>query len=101
MARQLRAFVLSNCSQVLLLELGEIDYCVGTLQATNARMAQAVEGSVEQLREWVKQQPQVHIDESRKACAGVEGVAVGDCWAGVLPVSRALRLAHVPNWLSS
>jgi len=50
--------------QELLQELGDIDIGVGTLQATNARMAEAVEGSVEQLREWVKQQPQVHVDES-------------------------------------
>lgn len=50
--------------QELLRELGDIDIGVGTLQATNARMALAVEGSVESLRAWVKQQPQVHVDES-------------------------------------
>ncbi len=50
--------------QELLRELGDIDIGVGTLQATNARMAQAVEGSVKSLREWVKQQPIVHVDES-------------------------------------
>jgi len=50
--------------QELLRELGDIDIGVGTLQATNARMAMAVEESVKQLREWVKQQPQVHVDES-------------------------------------
>lgn len=50
--------------QELLRELGDIDIGVGTLQATNARMAEAVEGSVDQLREWVKKQPQVHVDES-------------------------------------
>lgn len=42
--------------QELLGELGNIDIGVGTLQATNARMAKAVEGSVGSLREWVKQQ---------------------------------------------
>ena len=50
--------------QELLKELGDIDIGMGTLQATNARMSEAVNHSVEQLREWVKQQPQLHIDES-------------------------------------
>ena len=50
--------------QELLRELGKIDIGVGTLQSTNARVANAVEGSVESLREWAKQQPQVHVDES-------------------------------------
>ena len=50
--------------QELLRELGDVDIGVGTLQATNARMAQAVEGSIKSLREWVKQQPVVHVDES-------------------------------------
>lgn len=50
--------------QELLRELGGIEVGVGTLAATNARMAQAVKGSIEQLREWVKRQPQVHVDES-------------------------------------
>ena len=50
--------------QELLRELGDIDIGVGTLQATNARMAEAVVGSVDELREWVKKQPQVHVDES-------------------------------------
>jgi len=45
-------------------ELGDIDIGVGTLQATNARMAMVVEDSIEQLREWVKQQSSVHVDES-------------------------------------
>lgn len=50
--------------QELLWELGEIKIGVGTLQATNARMAGAVKPSVDRLREWVKQQPLVHVDES-------------------------------------
>jgi len=41
-----------------------IDIGVGTLQATNARMAEAVEGSVDRARYRVKHQPQVHVDES-------------------------------------
>jgi transposase len=50
--------------QELLRELGGIEIGVGTLQATNERKALAVKGSVDQLREWVKKQPQVHVDES-------------------------------------
>lgn len=50
--------------QELLLELGGIEVGVGTLAATNARMAMAVKGSVDQLREWVKLPPIVHVDES-------------------------------------
>lgn len=50
--------------QELLWELGGIEVGVGTLAATNARMAMAVKGSVDQLREWVKLQPMVHVDES-------------------------------------
>ncbi|NEP15236.1 MAG: IS66 family transposase [Symploca sp. SIO2C1] len=50
--------------QELLRELGGIEVGVGTLVATNARMAQAVKGSVDRLREWVKGQPRVHVDES-------------------------------------
>ncbi len=50
--------------QELLRELGGIEVGVGTLVATNTRMAEAVKGSVDGLREWVKGQPQVHVDES-------------------------------------
>lgn len=50
--------------QELLRELGNIEVGVGTLQATNERLAKAVKGSVDQLREWVKRQPRVHVDES-------------------------------------
>lgn len=50
--------------QELLRELGDIDIGVGTLASTNARMAEVVKGSVDQLRVWVKLQPQVQVDES-------------------------------------
>ncbi|NEO91190.1 MAG: transposase [Moorea sp. SIO3G5] len=50
--------------QELLRELGGIEVGVGTLVATNARMAEAVKGSVDSLREWVKGQLMVHVDES-------------------------------------
>ena len=86
--------------QELLRELGNIDIGVGTLQATNARTAMAVEDSVEQLREWVKQQSSCACGRIAVACAGaeclrgkiptayllVEGVDVGKCRARVLLV---------------
>jgi len=50
--------------QELLKELGGVEIGVGTLTATNARMADAIKNSVDQLREWVKKQPAVHVDES-------------------------------------
>jgi len=59
----------------------------GTLQATNARMAMVVEDSIEQLREWVKQQSSCTCRRIALASAGSERVAVGNNWAGVLPVS--------------
>lgn len=50
--------------QELLRELGDIEIGLGTLQATNARVYEAVEPSVSRLREWVQEQPHVHVDES-------------------------------------
>lgn len=50
--------------QELLWELGDIDIGVGTLQTTNSRVYEAIEPSVSQLREWVQQQPHVHVDET-------------------------------------
>jgi len=72
--------------QELMPELGDIDIGVGTLQATNARMAMVVEDSIE-LREWVKQQSSCTCRRIALASAGSERVAVGNNWAGVLPVS--------------
>ena len=50
--------------QELLHELGGIDIGVGRLQATNARVYEAIAPSVSQLREWVQMQPHVHVDET-------------------------------------
>ena len=50
--------------QELLQELGNINIGVGTLQATNGRMFEAINPSVNQLREWVQMQPHVHVDET-------------------------------------
>jgi len=43
--------------QELLWELGDINIGVGTLQATNTRVYEAVEPTVTKLREWVQDQP--------------------------------------------
>ena len=50
--------------QEWLREIGGIEVGVGTLQATTRRLSEAVKGSIESLQEWVKKQPQVHVDES-------------------------------------
>ncbi|NET85185.1 MAG: transposase [Moorea sp. SIO1F2] len=50
--------------QELLWELGNIEVGVGSLVSTNARVAKAVKGSVDELREWVKRQPRVHVDQT-------------------------------------
>lgn len=50
--------------QELLRELGDIEIGVGTLQTTNMRVYEAIEPAVTDLREWVKLQPHVHVDES-------------------------------------
>ncbi|MGA1130982.1 MAG: IS66 family transposase [Prochlorotrichaceae cyanobacterium] len=50
--------------QEWLREIGRIEVGVGTLQSTTRRLSEAVKGSIERLQEWVKKQPQVHVDES-------------------------------------
>lgn len=57
----------------LLFELGQIDIGEGTLVATNARVAQAIETPVEQLGAWVKNsQPNVHVDETPWPVKGIK-----------------------------
>ena len=58
--------------QELLRELGRIDIGVGTLQATNTRIHEAVYPAVNKLRDWVQQQPHVHVDESPWPVLGVK-----------------------------
>lgn len=58
--------------QELLLEFGGIEVGTGTLQATNARIADQVDGIVKDLGDWVKDQPQVHVDESPWLVKGVK-----------------------------
>ena len=58
--------------QELLRELGGITIGVGTLQATNTRVYEAISSSVNDLRDWVKKQPHVHVDESPWPVLGVK-----------------------------
>jgi transposase len=58
--------------QEFLSELGGIAVGTGTLQATQMRMAAVVKPLVQDLGEWVKQQPHVHVDESPWLVKGVK-----------------------------
>ena len=58
--------------QEWLREVGGIEVGVGTLQATTRRLSEGVKGAVEELQEWVKKQPQVHVDESPWAVKGLK-----------------------------
>ena len=73
--------------QELLPEIGQLDISVGTLQATNSRMAQAVAEPIEDLWQWARQQSHVHVDETPAVCAGSQGMAVDCCRRGIWPVS--------------
>jgi len=66
--------VICTCvkQQELLWELGDIDIGVGTLQATNTRVYEAVEPAVTSLRQWVQHQPHVHVDETPWPVLGVK-----------------------------
>ena len=75
-------------SQVLLRELGDIDIGVGTLQATNSRMALAVEGCVQSCALVGQATTPGACGRIALAGTGAERMAVGKCRAKVLPVSR-------------
>lgn len=58
--------------QEFLRELGSIEIGIGTLQATNARVADAVKPAVEDLWKWVPLQAVVHVDETPWCVKGVK-----------------------------
>ncbi|MHC5747871.1 MAG: IS66 family transposase [Nostoc sp.] len=59
--------------QEMLWELGQIDIGLGTLVATNERIQQAIEPSINELSNWVKQtQPNVHVDETPWSVKGIK-----------------------------
>ena len=50
--------------QELVWELGGIEIGTGTLQKTNQRVAESVEPAINDLWEWAKHRPNVHVDET-------------------------------------
>ena len=58
--------------QELVWELGAIDIGTGTLQKTNQRVAEAVEPAIDDLWEWAKHRPNVHVDETPWCVMGVK-----------------------------
>lgn len=58
--------------QELLRELGGIEIGIGTLQATNARVADAVKPAVEDLWQWTPLQANIHVDETPWCVKGVK-----------------------------
>ena len=50
--------------QELVWELGEIEIGTGTLQKTNQRVAESVSPAIDDLWEWAKHRPNVHVDET-------------------------------------
>ena len=68
--------------QELLQELGSIKVATGTLQATHERLSQQVEPAVNALAAWVKQQPQVQVDETPWLVKGVKEWLWVACGAG-------------------
>ena len=73
--------------QELLWELGAIEVGIGTLQKTNQRVACAVEPAIEDLWEWAKTQPNVHVDETPGVRDGGERMAMDSQWLRILFVS--------------
>lgn len=58
--------------QELLWKLGDIEVGVGTLQATNSRIAEAVAPAVESLWDWAPSIANVHVDETPWCVMGVK-----------------------------
>jgi transposase len=58
--------------QEFLRELGDIEIGVGTLQATNRRVADAIIEPVDHLWRWARSQAQVHVDETPWTVMGVK-----------------------------
>lgn len=58
--------------QEWLKEIGGIEVGTGTLQATTVRLAKAVEPSISQLRDWIREQPQVNADETPWVVKGIK-----------------------------
>lgn len=59
--------------QEMLWELGQVEIGLGTLVATNERITGAIEPSINELSDWIKQtQPNIHVDETPWSVKGVK-----------------------------
>ncbi len=59
--------------QEMLWELGQIEIGLGTLVTTNERITGAIEPSISELSDWVKQtQPNIHVDETPWSVKGTK-----------------------------
>jgi transposase len=58
--------------QEWLKEMGLAEIGLGTIAATNERVADSIEAKVEELAEWIKDQPQVQVDETPWLVKGVK-----------------------------
>jgi transposase len=58
--------------QELVRELGAIEIGTGTLQKTNQRVAESVVPTINDLWEWAKHRPNVHVDETPWCVMGVK-----------------------------
>jgi transposase len=58
--------------QEWLKEMGLGNIGLGTIAATNERVAASIEAKVEELAQWIKEQPQVHVDETPWLVKGVK-----------------------------
>ncbi|WP_434684214.1 IS66 family transposase [Pseudanabaena minima] len=58
--------------QELLKEMGLVEIGLGTIAATNERVADSIEAKVEELADWIKDQPQVQVDETPWLVKGVK-----------------------------
>ncbi len=86
--------------QQLLQEMGQIEVGVGSLQATNARLAESVKGGVETLGAWVKQCGQVQVDETPWLVKGVKewmwvACGVGFCLFHAADTRSRSELEHL------
>ena len=58
--------------QEWLKEMGLDEIGLGTIAATNVRVAASIEAKVEELADWIKEQPQVQVDETPWLVKGVK-----------------------------
>lgn len=72
--------------QEFLRELGGIEIGIGTLQATNARVADAVKPAVEDLWKWAPLQTNVHVDETPWCVKGIKEWLTDSHGSKFLPV---------------